>query len=647
MPTQRVWIVTRDGTRLSANLYLPAARPAPVLLEALPYRKDDLTAESHLEDYTRLRDEGGFAVCRVDLRGTGSSAGRATDEYPATELDDLNDVIAWLAVQPWSSGRVGMFGYSYSAFNSVQLACTRPPALGAICAVYGTDDRYTDDVHYTGGALRGIDLVDYCHYMTVYNALPPVPAVWGDGWQAEWRARIAEHEPWLLRWMAEQTDGDYWRHGSLRPGVDRLVCPTMLVGGWADGYRNNSYRTWAALDAQGTPAELLIGPWAHMAPDRSLPGPHLDLVTEMIRWFRRWLADDPGAPVPPIRLYVQSFDSPAPDLAVRSGSWVGLSEWQPQVHTVRPSVGGEYTVATPPSTGTAAWISCAGSLPWGQPSDQRADDAVSTTFAWPVPDGGWTVVGHPTLRCRLRSDQPVAQLSVKLAEVDPSGTSALVSRGILNLTHRDSSTAPSPVPVGVPIDVTIELDACAWSFAPGHHLRLALACGDWPNIWPAPAAAVLTVDAATLAVDLPLADPAAVRDAAITTTPAPPARPADPDVHWRIARDVLTAEVTCETGYGSAGPLPEFGAYADRYEGVIGVGDATTADMPAASTRAWATARTRCELDFPEGRCAVEGHLRVDADASDYHLAIDLQATLDGQPFGARHWRRTVARHLA
>ena len=74
-----------------------------------------------------------------------------------------------------------MFGTSYSGFNSIQMACEQPPALHAICAIYATDDRYTDDVHYMGGALRAIDLVDYCHYMTPMNALPPVPAVYGDG----------------------------------------------------------------------------------------------------------------------------------------------------------------------------------------------------------------------------------------------------------------------------------------------------------------------------------------------------------------------------------------------------------------------------------------------------------------------------------
>ncbi len=85
------WITVRDGTRLAADLYLPShGEPAPVLLEALPYRKDDLTSGSHTDDYLRLRSEGGFVVCRLDLRGTGSSAGRATDEYPLSELDDLS-----------------------------------------------------------------------------------------------------------------------------------------------------------------------------------------------------------------------------------------------------------------------------------------------------------------------------------------------------------------------------------------------------------------------------------------------------------------------------------------------------------------------------------------------------------------------------
>ncbi|HEX8132066.1 MAG TPA: CocE/NonD family hydrolase [Actinomycetes bacterium] len=175
MAERHVWIPMADGVRLAASLYLPASRnPCPVLLEALPYRKDDVTAGDRA-GYRRLAGEHGYAVARVDLRGTGSSEGVATDEYPPQEQADLCRVIARLAAQPWSTGAVGMYGTSYSGFNSLQVAAERPPALKAIVAIYATDDRYTDDVHYMGGALRLLDLVDYPLYMVALNALPPVP----------------------------------------------------------------------------------------------------------------------------------------------------------------------------------------------------------------------------------------------------------------------------------------------------------------------------------------------------------------------------------------------------------------------------------------------------------------------------------------
>ena len=295
MTEQLVRLRMSDGVELAATLYLPPddAGRQPCLLEALPYRKDDLTA-SYAESYRRLRDVHGYAVCRLDLRGTGSSAGDATDEYPEVEQRDLAEVIAWLADQPWCDGQVGMWGTSYSGFNSLQMACEQPPALKAICAIYATDDRWTDDVHWRGGALRLVDLVDYCHYMTPMCVLPPVPAVWGEGWQDEWRRRLETNEPWLLTWLRENRHGDYWDHGSVRlggtaRGYDRIRVPTMLVVGWADGYRNNSFRTLAALSATGTPHRLLAGPWAHADPTSAMPGPRIDFDAELAAWFDHWL----------------------------------------------------------------------------------------------------------------------------------------------------------------------------------------------------------------------------------------------------------------------------------------------------------------------------------------------------------------------
>ena len=196
MEHRRVFITVADGTRLAAQLWLPEERPAPVVIEALPYRMDDLTS-AYASEYERLCEEGGLAVCRLDIRGTGSSEGIATDEYTAAELDDICQVIAWLAEQDWSNGRVGMYGTSWSGFNSLQVACLRPPALHAIAPIYASDDRYNDDVHYMGGALKAIDLIDYELYMVAGNALPPVPAVVGPGWREQWERRVDDAEPWL------------------------------------------------------------------------------------------------------------------------------------------------------------------------------------------------------------------------------------------------------------------------------------------------------------------------------------------------------------------------------------------------------------------------------------------------------------------
>jgi len=266
----QVRIEMADGVSLSATLYLPdpSLGPQPCLLEALPYRKDDLTA-SYASEYVRLRDEFGYAVCRLDLRGTGSSEGIATDEYPVQEQDDLVEVIAWLAAQPWCTGSIGMFGTSYSGFNSIQVAMRRPAALKAIVPIYATDDRYTDDVHYMGGVRRLLDLVDYPTYMIAMNALPPVPEIFGDGWRDEWRRRTDQTEPWLLRWEAEPADGPYWRHGSLRPDYSAITTPTMIIAGWADGYRNNTFRTFEALTC---PKRMIIGPWSHASTDTCRPG---------------------------------------------------------------------------------------------------------------------------------------------------------------------------------------------------------------------------------------------------------------------------------------------------------------------------------------------------------------------------------------
>ena len=279
-----------------------------MVFESRPYRKDDISDSTAI--YRRLCDEGGLAVCRADVRGTGSSGGDAPDEYTQREWDDCA-TIAWLAEQEWSNGYVGMYGTSYCGFNSLQVAALQPPALKAIIPIYATDRRYTDDVHFGGGVRRGIDFLDYPAYMVAMIALPPVPSVYGEGWRDEWLRRIEANEPWELRWFEEQDEDPLLaaRLGVLRLRADR-------------GRDHDHRRARRRLPQHGVPGarasqraqQLLFGPWSHMSPRNSLPGPRIDHVPEMIRWWRRWLADEDNGVdrEPMVRIFVREPSRPAP-----------------------------------------------------------------------------------------------------------------------------------------------------------------------------------------------------------------------------------------------------------------------------------------------------------------------------------------------
>ena len=174
-------IVVRDGTELSANLWLPRALEGapesatrfPAILEMIPYGKDNWRRNADIARGTYLAQRG-YALCRVDVRGTGSSGGIALDEYTEDETRDGYDAVEWLAAQSWCTGAVGMWGISYGGFTSIQVAKLRPPHLRAIVPIQATDDRYLTDVHYIGGCVTASELSQYAVSQVAMNAMPPV-----------------------------------------------------------------------------------------------------------------------------------------------------------------------------------------------------------------------------------------------------------------------------------------------------------------------------------------------------------------------------------------------------------------------------------------------------------------------------------------
>ncbi|MEM9357161.1 MAG: CocE/NonD family hydrolase, partial [Pseudomonadota bacterium] len=196
--TETLWIPLPDGARLAARLWLPKgaeAQPVPAVIEYIPYRR---------RDRTRLRDEAmhprfaarGYASLRVDMRGSGDSDGVMRDEYLEQEIQDGVDLVAWIAGQPWCSGAVGLFGKSWGAYTALQIAGRRPPALKAIAPVMGTDDRWAECIHFSGGCQLA-DNFWWGAVMQLYNAFPPDPEIVGaNRWREMWAERLEAMTFW-------------------------------------------------------------------------------------------------------------------------------------------------------------------------------------------------------------------------------------------------------------------------------------------------------------------------------------------------------------------------------------------------------------------------------------------------------------------
>jgi putative CocE/NonD family hydrolase len=665
-----VRIRARDGTELSANLWLPddasAAAPAPAILELIPYRKDDWRANGD-EARGRYLAARGYVLCRVDVRGTGRSAGIALDEYTADETRDGYDAVEWLAAQPWCSGRVGMWGISYGGFTSIQVAALRPPHLRAIVPMYATDDRYTADVHYLGGCVTASELTQYAVSQVASNALPALPARPGEDWQGAWRARLEATPVWLIPWLRHQHDGPYWRQGSLAPEYDRIEAAILLIGGWMDSYVDPVFRM---LERCPAPRRAIVGNWSHEFPDDGYPGPNLDWLHELVRFFDHWLRDEPNGVMdePQLTWFQRDFAMPEPFPAAWPGRWRAATSF-PTPGAGRRSLwldgGGEPlrgrltdgSPATPGSstfphratTGTRGGLSWgAGSAPNGLARDVRPNEAGVPVYTSVPLREPLEILGVPELIVEVSAEMPVATLVVRLSDVAPDGTSAQVTAGILNLTHRRSHTTPEPLIPGAAETVRVPLRAAGYRFAAGHRLRVSVATACWPVIWPSPYAGALTIhgggDAATAShLELPLAPgeddaevPAFRTEAPLldeigSSTEDPPA--------WRVTEDVLAGTVTVSTHDGGDTVLSD-GTRLYSAESH----DMTASDADPAHARMASRIRYLLERDGRRIEIDVDGDTTSTLDA--FHLDLRLAVRLDGDPFHDAHTTESIPRNL-
>lgn len=502
-------ITLSDGTRLSARIWRPAdGTPVPAILEYLPYRKRDGTCarDALTHPYFAAR---GYACIRVDMRGNGDSEGLMADEYTPLEQADALEVIDWLAGQPWCDGNVGMMGISWGGFNALQVAAMDPKPLKAIITLCSTVDRFADDIHYKGGCLLNENL-GWGGTMWSYSSRPPDPALVGDAWREMWLERLENLPMLAAKWLKHQSRDAYWQQGSVCEDYSAITAATLAVGGWGDAYKNAVPAIVRNLSA---PAKGIIGPWVHKYPHFAVPEPRIGFLQEALRWWDRWLkGQDTGVEDDPdLRYYLMDGVRPATWYEHRPGRWIALSAEEQPVQQMQFGAGRvlgaasaplSEVIGSPQITGAAGGEYCAIWLGPELPGDQRSDDGMSVCFDSAPAGSDMDIVGAPSVKLVLRSDQPQGQLAVRLCHLHPDGASTRITWGVLNLAHRDSAANPQPMPVGEEMDITLRLDEIAYRLPAGHRLRVSISNAYWPMIWPAPDQAALTLTGGAL--DLPV-----------------------------------------------------------------------------------------------------------------------------------------------
>ncbi|MFD3517500.1 CocE/NonD family hydrolase [Streptomyces sp. NPDC058657] len=655
-------VPARDGTRLSARIWRPVSsdeEPVPAVLEYIPYRKRDLSAVRDSIHHPYMAGHG-YACVRVDLRGTGDSEGVLADEYLEVEQTDAEDVLAWLAEQPWCDGNTGMMGISWGAFAALQAAARRPPSLRAVVLASFTDDRYADDMHYMGGAMLSDNLAE-AGTMFAYATCPPDPAVVGDRWREMWRERMEHTRPWILNWLRHQRRDDYWRQASVCEDYSAVQVPVLASSGWADGYSNAVTRVLEHLDV---PRKGLIGPWSHKYPHLGEPGPAIGYLQEVVRWWDHWLkgVDNGATDGPMLQAWMQESVPPSTAYEERPGRWVGEPSW-PSPHitpvshpllrhriaaegTAPEGEGEPMTVQSPLSVGQFAGKWASYNAPPDLPYDQREEDGGSLVFDTEPLTESVEILGAPTVELDLTVSEPVATIAARISDVAPDGSATRVTYGLLNLAHRAGTGEPEPVEPGRRYRAKVQLNGVAQAFPPGHRIRLSLSTSYWPLAWPPPRPALLSVYEGTSTLTLPVR-PASEPDELPRRpfgepegcTPLPSTRLSPPEERWEVRRDLIgygsTLEIVKDRGTVRIDDIgldtglraeERYTAHADDFTSVGG-------------ETAWTMRFTRDDWD-------VRVETRTELHCTEHEFLVD--ATLDGYEGDRRvfsaTWNETVPR---
>ena len=472
-----VSIPMRDGKSLAAFVRAPkdARCKLPVVLIQTPYGKDSTKGMWFSgAGNDPLFDSKDYAFVVVDWRGFfGSIAAKVPGAQPFGE--DGYDTVEWAGTQPFSNGKVGMWGVSALCIQQYRTAVLKPPHLAASVPIFCSMNT-TYEQYYPGGVLRR----EYYNFIGLY---------FGSG--------IILANPYRnATWVFAET--------VLKP--QDVTAPMMVVAGWYDLHPVGSLQTWNGLVASSPAAaqhRLLIGDWIHfaiggeVAGGRALNPQELRYVdsakkvqTDSRDFFElhlRGLATSPASGWAAVR-YVRGAE----------GTWESSPVWPPPGQTPRTfflaADGGLAASAPPSGTLSLSYVSLdpsptiggatlqSGLLHGPTPQGAVISRPDARVFTSPLLTQPLRTRGAITVSLDIATDRADTDFAARLTDLQPDGGHLLLAEGIRRLKLRGSLGTVLSLDAGtrttVPITFTSDL---AYTFAAGHRVGLIITGSNFPR----------------------------------------------------------------------------------------------------------------------------------------------------------------------
>ncbi|MBI5963652.1 MAG: CocE/NonD family hydrolase [Chloroflexi bacterium] len=463
-----IYIPMRDGVRLAVDIYLPRGlepdTKIPALFAATRYwRAQQLKAPFSwflsLPDSARTFFTAfGYAILRIDMRGTGASEGSQPHPWPDSDLADLYDLTEWVTQQSWSNGKVGAFGNSYQATTAEMLGACGHPAVTSALVRFNEYDVYTD-IAFPGGVPNEFILREWADFNRSLDAnqLPKRMSLIEKilvGGVKPVKGKIPPHKnrqvDSALKHVTFRDDVDPELNTTI-DGISIHTRPTSHImdhwGGWFDAATADAVIRRFANNPR--PQRAVIGAWNHGATQhvgaKKNPFPLLAQMKESLSFFD----------APPTTRELHYF-------TIIENKWKSTVEWPPEDLAAtrfyfQPQSGLSSTLPTPqPADRFEVDFNASTGFNnrWQTELDQRPVKYIAQknllSYTSALFEQELEITGYPIVTLYVRSTRQDGNFFVYLETIDEQGMIHYLTEGLLRAIHRRISTDIQPYKQFVP-----------------------------------------------------------------------------------------------------------------------------------------------------------------------------------------------------